>query len=805
MAEPVSRQVAPPPALSRRLVLARLAIFCEDLLVRLWRAGAVAAVFLGLTLLGFWLLLPGIVHAALLAAFALVLLWFLVRDLRGLAWPLPAAGLRRLEIESGFDHRPLLALDDPFAGDPGDAESRALFEAHRARMRARLRALRVGWPRSGVARADRFALRALGVLVLAAGLIAGWQDARAHLAAAMAPDFSRGLTGTDPVGEVTLWITPPAYTGKPPIWLDPATAAEVDRPIAIPAGSELVAQVRGGTRPPEVVVDEAVTPFQDAGPGSYQVATILTDGARLAIRQSGQELAAWPIAVATDALPSVALTGPPQETLRTGLRLDVEASDDYGIESVVGVIRLVERPDDPPLRLLVPIPHSGITATSGPSFHSFMAHPWAGMDVTLELIATDVAGQEGRSDPVTFQMPERFFMHPVAREIADRRKDLVRDPMAGPSVAGVLAALAQDPEAFLDDTSVYLGLNIAAHRLVSGDPASPDRQEVADLMWDMAIEIEEGPLAFAERRVQEIQERLLEALSEGAGDQEIEQLIDELRQAMDDYMRALSNRLRTDPGELFDPTDAIKAVGSRELTDLVEQIRDLVRTGSREQAQILLNRLQEIMENISVGNLSDLTGAMSPEAMEVLQSIRQLMVGQQNLLDETFRLLREAGEEDPESQVQFQTQEQLRGALEDLMARMASFGFGVSREFDRAERSMTRSARQLEANRPGQAVDHETAAVDQLRAGTDELMQDLIEQSGEDGAEGGRNFLAAPRDPMGRTLGGAAGDPNSQVQLPESGALMRAREILDELYKRAGEQGRTADEQQYLQRLLRRF
>jgi uncharacterized protein (TIGR02302 family) len=805
MAEPQSRLEAHPPAFARRLVLARLAIFCEDLLVRLWRAAAIGGVFLGLSLLGFWLLLPGIVHVTLLVAFAVAFGWVLARDLPGLGWPSQAAGLRRLEIKSGFDHRPLLALDDSYAGDKGDDASRALFEAHRQRMRQRLRALRVGWPHSRVARADRFALRAFGVLILAAGLIAGWQEARANLAAAVAPDFSRGLIGADPVGQVTLWITPPAYTGIPPIWLDAAVSQDVDRPIAVPAGSELVVQVRGGTQAPEVLVGGEATAFEDAGPGSYQISMLLTRGERLAILQSDQELAAWPIHVIPDALPVVALAQPPQETLRTGLRLDVEASDDYGIESIVGNIHLVDRPDGPPLQLLIPIAHAGITQTSGPSFFSLMVHPWAGMEVTLQLVATDMLGQEGRSEPVTFSLPERFFFNPVAREIADRRKDLVRDPATAPVVADALLELTGEPAAFLDDASVFLGLNIAASRLTSSEDVSAGRQDVVDLMWDMAVDVEEGPLAFAEQRVQELQESLMEALLEGAADAEIEQLIDQLRQAMEDYMRALSNRLRTDPGELFDPTDALKAVGSKELTDLVEQIRDLVRTGSREQAQTLLNRLQEIMENISVGNLSDLTGAMSPEATEVLQTIRQLMAGQQELLDQTFRLLRDSGNGDPDSQQQFVEQEQLLSSLQDLMSRMQSFGFDVSREFDRAERSMTRAARQLEADRPGQAIDHETAAVDQLRAGTDELMQDLIEQSGEDGAGEGKNFLAAPRDPMGRNMGGAGALENSDLELPEHGALMRAREILEELYRRAGEQGRPPGEQEYLQRLLRRF
>lgn len=803
MAEPTSRSRRP-RALARRLTLARLAILCEDLLVRLWRTAAILALVLGLTLLGLWAVLPGIVHVVLLAALVAALAWVLVRDLRGLALPDEAAALRRLELKSGFSHRPLLALDDPFAGNPADAGSRALFEAHRRRMTERLRAVRVGRPLSDVAVADRLALRALAVFVLAAGLIAGWSEARANLVSVLQPDFSRGLTGPGAVGEVTLWITPPAYTGVAPIWLDAISAASVDRPIAVPAGSELVAQVRGGEEAPEVIVDEAATAFADAGPGSYQIAYTIEAGNRLAIRQSGRELAAWPIEVIPDRPPHVALSQPPKETLRTGLRLDIEARDDYGLDRIVGTLTLTERPDEPPLEILVPIAHSGITETAGPSFYNFMTHPWAGMEVSLQLTATDMIGQTGTTEPVVFELPERYFYHPVAREVADRRRELVRDPATAPLAAEALVALAAEPEAFLDDTAVFLGLKVAAHRLVAPDGAA-GRRAVIDMMWDIAVDIEEGPLAFAEERVRELQEKLLQALSEGASDHEIEQLIDELRQAMDDYMRALSNRLRTDPGELFDPTDALKAVGSKELTDLVEQIRDLVRTGSREQAQTLLARLQEIMENISVGNLSDLTGAMSPEATEVLHTIRQLMSGQQELLDETFRMLRDSDDGTFDTQEQFAVQEQLRGSLQDLMSRMQQFGFSVDREFERADRSMNRAARQLEADRPAQAIDHETAAIDQLRAGADALMEDLIQQAGEDAAGDGQNFFAAPRDPMGRNLGGSGNIDDSDVMLPERGALMKAREILDELYRRAAEQGRPAGELQYLQRLLRRF
>jgi hypothetical protein len=181
------------------------------------------------------------------------------------------------------------------------------------------------------------------------------------------------------------------------------------------------------------------------------------------------------------------------------------------------------------------------------------------------------------------------------------------------------------------------------------------------------------------------------------------------------------------------------------------------------------------------------------------------MTGQQDLLDKTFQMLRESGDGKADSQDEFAIQDQLRGSLQELIGRMKQFGFDPSRDFSRADRSMERAARQLEANRPGQAVDHETAAIDQLRAGADALMQQLIQQSGEQGKDQANGFFGAPRDPMGRNLNGAGDADTSNLNMPQQGALVRAREILDELYKRASEQNRPMDELQYLQRLLRRF
>ncbi|MBT6205757.1 MAG: DUF4175 family protein [Alphaproteobacteria bacterium] len=784
--------------------MARAAIFWEGLLTRLWRGVTILMMFAGLALLGLWAWLPGILHVVLLALFVIAIPVVLWRDLRGVRWPDEEVALRRLEQKSGFDHRPLLAVEDDFAGDPRDEQSQLLFEMHRQRMAERIRAIRIGRPLSDVSSFDHYAVRSIAVLVLAIGLFAGWSNARANLMAVLSPDFSSSAALGE-AGQLTLWITPPAYTGIPPLWMDALGEADSEMPIAIPAGSELVAQVRGGSEAPVLSVDAVALEFEPAGLGSYQVVHVFEQGSNFAIKQAGHEIASWSIEVIPDGVPLITLTEEPTETLRTSLRLDVLANDDYGIAGIQGTIKRTDIESDETLDLSVPIAHVGIREMQAPIFYNYMAHPWAGMDVSLVLTATDVVGQETRSQEYFFTLPERFFLNPVARSLNDQRKLLVQNPNFHEMTGIMLEALTLNPDAYLGDSSVHLALVSGAKRLFYDHDAAEARDAVVELMWDTALAVEEGPLAFAEERVRDLQERLLQALSEGASAEEIDRLLEELRLAMDDYMRALSNRLRTDPGDLFDPTDALKAVGSRELTDLVDQIRELVRTGSTEQAQTLLTRLQEIMENVSVGNLSDLTGSMSAQAAEVIHTIRQLMTNQQELLDDTFRMLRENEAGEFETEPQAETQGDIQGVLKDLMARMEEFGFGTVREFSRADRSMGRAVRQLDSDRPSQAVDHQTEAIEYLRAGADALMEEMMEQAGEEVAGDGSGYFGAPRDPMGRHLGGQGDADTTEFALPDKGAIIRAREILDELYKRAGELYRPLDEQEYLQRLLRRF
>src|SRR5262249_11875392 len=138
----MNQDAAPDRLLGRRLFWSRVALAWEILWPALWPLLGIAGLFIAFALLDLPNLLPGAVHAAILVCFAAGLAGAAWGVWRKFIWPDALAGRRRIERESGLAHRPLAALaDQPSA--PLDDGSAALWEAHRRRMAAAMRRLRV--------------------------------------------------------------------------------------------------------------------------------------------------------------------------------------------------------------------------------------------------------------------------------------------------------------------------------------------------------------------------------------------------------------------------------------------------------------------------------------------------------------------------------------------------------------------------------------------------------------------------------------------------------------------------------------
>ena len=808
------------PRVERRLALARAALFWERLWPAAWPAVGVAGTFLALALLDPWDYVSPWLHAAVLAVFALAFVVALWRARRGLGVPPRAAALRRLERDSGFAHRPLATLEDQPAVADASPEMQAVWRVHQARMRALLDRLRLRLPSPGLVRVDRFALRGLLLLVLLLGFGMAGDGVGERLRRAVEP----GLGGPPPAPpRLDAWINPPPYTGQAPVLVTREGAPATQ--LKVPVNSTLLARVHGGRGVPELVLEGSRTPFQSIDPQNHQLSTELHVGGRLAVSQNGKELGAWPLEVVPDLPPTVALVKEPAATNRAALRLEYEAKDDYGLAKVTArMVRDGAPPDEAPLEIDLSKPGGNTRQLHDTRFEDLTAHPWAGLDVSLTLIAADSVGQTGQSEVAKLTLPERKFKHPVARAIIEQRKKLAREPEKAQQVVDGLDAIALAPEAFFDDLGAYLNLRAATFRLKGAIAYPPSRPrqvaEVQDILWRTALKIEDGDLSQAERDLRQAQQALMDALNRNAPDEEIQRLMDELQQAMQRYMQAMAEQLmqQLQRGEAVPQFDQnTQRMQSQDLQRMLDRARELARSGARDAAKQLLSQLQQMLENMRMG----LAPQMQPgnESGQMMQELGDLMRKQQQLMDRTFRQSqRGQSQQGQQGQGQGQQpgdmageQEGLRRQLGELMRRLGEGMGQIPDPFGRAEQFMRDAQRQLEQGRHGQAVGPQGEALDQLRSGAQEMARSMQNQMGE-----GEGFGPPPdaynrfnpsrdMDPLGRNVPGHGMDTGDRVEIPDKADLQRARDILDELYRRSGDRSRPPVELDYLDRLLRRF
>ena len=783
------------------------------------------ALALGLALLDVLPLLPGWLHAAVLALFGAGLVASLVHAWRRFKIPGRDAARHRLEQDSALAHRPLTALTDRQATGTGDQESVQLWQAHRRRLLAQATKLRLGWPRIDLTGLDPYALRGIALLILAVGVIVGWRDWPQRLSAAVAPQI---LTSAKVLpAHLDAWINPPAYTGLPPLFLDSASGETIETPV----GSELLAQVQGGDGVPRLTIGETTEDFGPLSAGSYRIGRKLDSGEWFTISQSGTNLGTWVLALQPDNGPSVEFMSPPAGTERNTLRLDYGATDDFGVNSVNAIIRRIDQDGHEPLSLELPLSAVGQKELRATSYHDLTPHPWAGIAVEITLEAADALGQTGISDPVRTVLPERIFNHPVARALVELRKQLTLSPDDRRPVIQGLWKLNQRPEHFFDDLVVYMAIRSAERRLVH-DRSPEAIEEVQELMWRTALHIEEGELALAERELRNIQEALMRALAEGASDEEIDRLMNELRDALNRYLEALAEQLSeqlAEGMELETLPEGAELIEGSELQKMLDRARELAKSGARDAAMEMLSQLQNILENLRLAPMGQQFSQEGQDAWQMLRDLEDLVRNQQDLLDKTYRDAqnrdsstrmqgdsRAQGEPGDSGREQRRTyegdagvQEDLRRQLGDLMQRLAEALGEIPRPLGRAEQAMRNARDALSANRPGDALDPQGRALDQLQQGMQTMVDRFMERLGQNAAQQGTGQVGAPnqrgRDPLGRDAGDFGIEALEGVRIPDQMELRRAGEILQELRRRRGERHRPPVELDYIDRLLRQF
>ena len=848
--------------LSSKRALATAALWWEAIWPAAWPPLAVLGLFGTFAFLGLPALLPAWLHVLVLLVFTAGLGFAIRRGSRGFLHPGPAQVDRRLERDSGLAHRPLAALQDvPATQDP---DGLALWAAHQTRMRRMIARLRVGPPRPGLAARDPRAFRAGLLVAFAAALVIAGADAPALLARGLVPSFA-AATPPAPL-RYEAWVTPPIYTGAPPIFL-----AAQGGIATIPAGSRLQVAISGGLgKTPEISGAPGLA-FEALGGGSHTAQAVMTSGARVTIRRDGREVVTWNLAVQADAPPIAVFTEAPARSPRgLALRLPWRTEDDWGVVALRAEFRLAARPDAAPITLEMTLPSAAPKQARGLAQPDLSAHPWAGLSVTLRLIARDGADQEGHSEDTTFTLPERSFNHPVARAMMEIRKALSLNPAARLEAMRALDRLTNAPEAFESDAGTLLALRTARGQL-QRDRRAEAVGEVQELLWEAALALEEGRDTRTARALAEAQRQLREALNEaertppaenGQQRSEVERRIEQLREAIRRHLEALAERLQRENAEALPYDPQQRMLDQRDMDRRTRRMEEAARENRMEDARRELAELEEMLRALQEGRVAR---SESPErqrqrerGQQQMGAVQDMVRRQGEMVDQGSRRAdqqeqraaqqrrqnqpwnqrpNQPGQTSPEQQQQAEreTQQQqqtearrqraLRRALGELMQQQGDLTGEVPEALGQADQAMREAMEALGQGRDARPSQQE--AMRRLQEGGRQMSQQMQRQFGQGQGEGegegedesmgemdmggegpdGEQQLGEGRDPLGRRARENTGnaDNGSDTRVPEEAELLRTRRLQDELRRRGAERERPAEELDYIDRLLRRF
>jgi uncharacterized protein (TIGR02302 family) len=745
----------------------------ERLWPRLWPASGIAGLFAALALSGLLPLLPWPLHALILAAVVSALALTLHFSLRRFSWPARREGARKLERDSGLNHRPISEADDTLAVGGGNAVSEALWRAHRQR-RIDPAQLRLALPTSALAMRDPKGLRFVVLALIGFGLIFSWGGWGTRFASAFGPAAYADA-------DLDAWIDPPAYTGEAPVYL-------TDRgTLAVPAGSTLNLRVHGVTRAPYLSMAAAHFPFLahaglhlDGAGGEYVGRTELTEDVRIRLRADGRSLGKWNIRAVPDLKPAIRFAAKPARGEREMLKLSYAAHDDYGVTHVRAFIRPADG-NGKMLTLDLDAPPGKDVAQT--VYRDLTDQPYAGGQVDIVLVASDASGNIALTEPERITLPALHFTDPLAKALIEVRRDLATRGLAAKGKAAIaLDAFTLAPERYFEGRMpIYLSLRSAFWGTQSARHPD-DLSRIEALLWQTAAALEHAgvlPLAEALRRQQQ---EIAHLIASGASPDEIDAALGRYARLLQQYLQALARAAPTDRATAETGT---KMLEPKDLAALMAAIQEMTQAGDRTKAVELLAFLQNLVENLKMAGGS----SAPPPGDRALKALSDLMGRQRLLLDKTFRESQHAG--DPKDGGAKGLAKQ-QGALKDELSEALKGQKKPQGNLKHAEILM------------GQARDA-LAIGDLPRAGTLQkyALEALRKAAG--AIANGKPNPAGNADPFGRKADAGGGTGDGDTKVPDSSTLRRARDILIELRKRAGETNRPKDERDYIDRLLKQF
>ncbi|PHR63157.1 MAG: hypothetical protein COA47_00650 [Robiginitomaculum sp.] len=779
-------------------------------------------------------------------------IYFLQRNWRRTKWPNRHQVERRVEADGELAAGTVQALKDN-RQTHGGAKSRALWLAHQRQMIAQTQNLPTKLPKSVWAVRDVWAFRILAVLGLIAGLVFAGPNGVGRLGAAFYPGIllepGQGVL-------VEAWLNPPEYANLPPVFFGENNDAATS---ALP-GSEFVVRVSGARRPPvlrKTGKDAGKRKLVQLGDGVFE-GRVQLDGETV-LSLSGGARGAWALLTRTDQPPVIRFSAGPDVNEIDELVFALEAQDDFVVEQVD---LLIEAVDDGPYktndrqRLVLP---KGAKISQEISL-DLTRHILAGLPVHLVLEARDGAGQTTQSQPVFIKLPEKLFVRPLAKALAEQRLMILREPgpyAAKPEIedpesfemdqemigndrlftetplqrlslapaniqrsATLMGSVMRSPKTGVKDPMVWLGMVYVRERLLKAR-GQADLVGLGPEMWEITLRAEGGELESAAAALKLAEKALQNALLLSAAPSELERLSQKYEMAVKRYLQALAKAALEEGGA--NGSGAGNSMSADQLQEMLDALKALSETGATSDARALLKALAEMLQNMKMRLANGGQGGegeedMIAEAMrKALEELGDMLGKQREILDDALQSQNAeegagepsgssggaSGQNQPNGSASgsmgemAERQGALGGALQELGQSATIEGSGAQQALSAAQKAMEEAAKALGKGDAKQGLLEGQQAFGQLRKGAETLAAEMLDRrEGQNGR--GR------RDPFGRQRNSGTQSAEG-TDVPDKIDPQQARKILDEIRRRAADQQKPREELNYLERLLERF
>lgn len=742
-------------------------------------------------------------------------------------------------VDQTLPNRPISFLSNASYTTHGSTpDTDALWHRHLLSLKTEAETVAPAQVVIGLAHHDRMGLSLIAVLVAAVGLLFGNFGAPTSLS--QTPS-SQTIAAASWEG----WITPPQYSGLPTLYLN--ELRDLDQLEAL-QNSVVDIRLYGNLTEQSVAQTVAETAPQSGQDGGKHVQFLIGQTGTLTIDDT-----TWVIALRPDNAPVISTLGQFQTEFFGETTLEFRAQDDFGVTAVTAELQLdlgqVDRrfglAADPDFEQLVqfdlPMPFNGQTRDFVQAWvEDHSKSPMAHLPVTLTLIARDQSEQAGQSTIAIPKLPARKFFDPMAAAAIELRRDLLWSRDNAQPVARMIRALTYDAQGTFRKESDYLSLRTILRELeraIDSETLAVARPELAQALWDFAISLEEGDVDDALERMRAAQDRLSQAMKNGASDTEIERLMQELRNANENYLRQLRQQAERDRRDNPDrdfaqgsPQDMMQ-MDQADLQAMMDRIQELMEQGRMAEAQQALEELQQMMENMQVAQ-----GGQGGQGQgSPMDDLSQTLRDQQQLSDDAFQQLQdqfapqgnqqgnqqgqgqgqgqESGQQDSEGAKPSlaDRQAQLTDDLERGRSRLPNIANQAGRDgaqaLDEAQDAMRRAEQALREGDLDRALDEQADAMETLREGLRNMDRALAETNSDQQGQGqaANDQGGDQRDPLGRPQGRDGRSGTAQATGPAQDFVRQAQELLGEIRKRANDNQRPDVERDYLKRLLDQF